>query len=184
MPSQGHMFHMALNQRLTWYEIITACIRHRVLYSHWFSVNFFWFILGYLLKHGTTWKYLKRPTTNKKRPETTYNDLKRTTTTRNDLKRTTTSKTRPTTTWTYQQRAKKDAKPPTTSRFWDYFTIWRNWFSSLTRFSSNTWLQSFEHCFMDNHGEINRAPNICILSSVFITRYNIYRIRFAQLWHT
>ena len=60
----------------------------------------------------------KRPTTSKKQPETTYNDLKIPATNtkrpgnnlpwaRNDLKRPTTSKTPPTTTRTYLQRAKQ-----------------------------------------------------------------------------
>ena len=127
---------------------------------------------GYLLKRGTTWNNLQRLTASK-------NDLKRA---RNDLKRPITSKTQPTTVWTYQQRAKKDAKPPTTSRFWDYFTVLGNRSSSLTCFSTNIWLQSFENCFMENHGE-NRAPNICILSCVFITGRKIYRIPCKPLWH-
>ena len=61
---------------------------------------------------------MKRPTTSKKPPETTYNDLERPIVnkkqpgndlqrSRNDLKRPTTSKTQPTTTQTYLQRAKK-----------------------------------------------------------------------------
>ena len=129
---------------------------------------------------------LKRPTTNKKWPETTYNYLKRPRTNkkrpgndlkwaRNDLKRPTTSKTQPTTTRTYLQQVKEGAKRPTTSRFWDYSTIWGNRFSSLTRFQPNIWLQSFEHCFTENHDE-KRAPNISILSCVFITGYKIYGI--------
>ena len=97
--------------------------------------------------------------------KTTWNDLQRT---RKDLKQPTTSKTQPTTTRTYLQRLKKDAKRPTTSRFWDYFTIWSNQFSSLTHFQPIIWLQSFQHCLMENHGE-NRAPNISILSCIFNT---------------
>ena len=72
-------------------------------------------------------------------------------------------------------KQKKDTKSPTTSRFWDFFTVWGNRFSSLKRFPPNIWLQSFKHCFMENHGE-NRAPNICVLSSVYITGYEINRI--------
>ena len=90
------------------------------------------------------------------------------------LKQPTTSKIQPTMTWNYQKRAKKDAKPPMTRRFWDYFTIWGNRFSSLTRFPTNIWLQSFEHCFMENDGE-NKLPNVFILSCVFIMEYNIHR---------
>ena len=85
----------------------------------------------------------------------------------NDLKRPTTRKKQPTTIWTYQQQGKKDAKPPTTTRFWDYFTVWGNRFSSLARFPSNIWLQSFEHRFMENYGE-NRALNIY---------YHVYLLR-------
>ena len=135
----------------------------------------------------TTWSDLKRPTTS--RAITTWNDLQRHEKTyseqeipgndlqwaRNDLKRPTTSKAQPRTTLTYLQRAKKDSKQPTTTRFWDYFTIWGNRFSSLTCFQPNIWLQSFKHCFTENHGE-NRVPNISILSCVFITGYKIYGI--------
>ena len=149
--------------------------------------------LWYLLKWGAIWNDLKqpatnkkRPTTSKKRPEMTYNDLKRLITNkkwpgnnlqqaRNDLNRPTMSKTQPTKTWTDLQRAKKDAKQPTRSRFWDYFTIWGNWFSSLTRFQPNILLRPFEHCFKENHGE-NRVPKISILSWVFIMGYKIYGI--------
>ena len=92
----------------------------------------------------------------------------------NDLKRPTTRKKQPTTIWTYQQRGKKDAKPPTTNRFWDYFTVWGNRFSSLARFPSSIWLQSFEHRFMENYGE-NRALNIyChvyLLRDIIFTGY-------------
>ena len=42
-------------------------------------------------------------------------------------------------------------------------------------FLPNIWLQSFEYCFMENHGEY-WAPNICILSSVFLTGYKIGRV--------
>ena len=129
---------------------------------------------GYLLNRGTTWNDLqrtrndmKRPTTSKKRPG---NNLQLA---RNDLKRLAISKTQPKTTRTYLQQAKKGPKRPATSRYWDYFTIWGNRFSSLTRFQPNIWLQSFEHCFTENHGE-NRARNISILSCVFITGYEIY----------
>ena len=128
---------------------------------------------------GTTWNDLQRSETNYNEQETTWNDLQRA---RNNLKRPTTSKKQPTTIWGYQQRAKKDAKPPPTSRFWDYFTVLGNRLSSLTRFPPNTWLQLSEHCFMENHGE-NRALNICILSCLFITGYNIYWIRCEPLWH-
>ena len=124
-----------------------------------------------------------------RRPTTIWNDLQRT---RNDLqrarynlKRPITSNAQPTTIWTYQQRAKKkrNAKPRTKSRFRDYFTVLANRFSFLTCFPPNIWLQSFEHCFMENHGE-NRAPNICILSCAFITGYKIYWRRCESLWHS
>ena len=138
---------------------------------------------------------LKRPTTSKERPETAYNDLKRSITNkkwhgndlqqaRNDLEQPTASKTQPTTTRTYLQQAKKGAKRPTTRGFWDYFTISGNRFSSLTRCQPNIWLQLFEHCFTDNHGE-NRAPNVSILSCIFITEYKTYGILTLRtpLWH-
>ena len=111
-----------------------------------------------------------------KRPETTYNEQE---TTWNDPQRVRNNLQWPEPTNNERKKNKnknKNEKRPTTSRFWDYFTIWGNRFSSLTHFPSNIWLQSFEHCFMANHGE-NRAPNICILSCVFITGYKIYRIR-------
>ena len=107
---------------------------------------------------------LKRPITNKKQPGNGLQQQQA----RNNQKRPTTSKTLPTTSRIYLQRAKKDAKWPATSRFRDYFTIWGNRFSSLILFQPNIWLQSFEHCFIENHGE-NRAPNTSILSCVFIT---------------
>ena len=106
---------------------------------------------------------LKRPETTYNKQETTWNDLNEQETNRNDLERAvndlkwpTTSKTQPATTWTYQQQAKKDSKRPTTSRFWDYFAI-----SVLFCSPPNIWLQSFEHCFIENLGE-NRGLNIYI----------------------
>ena len=128
----------------------------------------------YLLKRGTTWNDLKRPTSSKKRPETTYNeqetawnDLQRA---RNNLKRPITSKTQPTTTRTYLQRAKKIRKTTNNKQILRLFYTRGNRFSSLTRFQPKIWLQSFEHCFTENHSE-NRAPNISILSCLFITGY-------------
>ena len=127
-------------------------------------------------KQETTWSDLQQHSTSKKRPETTYNDLKRPITNKKrPKKRPTTSKKRTETTY-------NDPNLPTTSKekMWndqqqadfdfDYFIIWGNRFSSLTRFILNIWLQSFEHFFTENHGE-NRAPNISILSCVFITGY-------------
>ena len=67
----------------------------------------------YLLKWGTTWNNLKRPTTSKKRPETTYNDLQQR---RNDMKWTSAGKKRPETTWNDLQRARNNLKHPTTSK--------------------------------------------------------------------
>ena len=127
----------------------------------------------------TTWNNLQQPTMSKKRPETTYNNLKRPIMNkkrpgndlqqaRKDLKQPTTSKTQPTVTCVYLQQAKKDAKQPT-SRFWDDFTIWDNWFSSLTRFQLSIWLQSFERCFRENHGE-SRASNIFLYYHVYLLR--------------
>ena len=81
----------------------------------------------YLLKRGTTWNDLQRPTRSKKQPETTYSDLQGA---RNNLKRPTTSKKRPETTYNDLkrpittkkrpgndlQRARNDLKQPTTSK--------------------------------------------------------------------
>ena len=85
--------------------------------------------------------------------ETTWNDLQRA---RNHLERPTTSQKRPQTTHmeqettykdlNFQSTSKKAAKPPTTSRCWDYFTVWDNRFSSLTRFPPNIWLQNPAFC--------------------------------------
>ena len=77
-----------------------------------------------------TWNNLQRSETTHNEQETTWNDLQRT---RNDRKQPTTNKAQPTKVWIYQKRAKKDAKPPTSSRFWDYFTARDSRFSSLTR---------------------------------------------------
>ena len=151
-----------------------------------FATRHSWLILtktrNDLKRHKTTYK---RARNNLKRLETTWNDLQHW----NDLQRPEKTYNKQETTWNdlqqlrnNQQRPentcneqKKDAKRPTTSRFPDYFTIWGNRFSSLTCFYPNIWLQSFEHCFTENHGE-NRAPNISILSCVFITGYKIYGI--------
>ena len=84
----------------------------------------------YLLKQGTTWNDLQRPTTTKKRPETTHNKQE--------------------TTWNHPQRVKqnlqwpahsyneqrKNSKRPIASRFSGYFTTWGKRFSSLTHFYS------------------------------------------------
>ena len=134
----------------------------------------------------TTWNNLQQPTTSKKQPETTWNNLQQARNdlqrwpgsnlqqATNDLKQPTTSKTQPIMTWTYLQWAKKkDTKQQTTSRVSDYFTIWGKWFSSLIHFPPNIWLQSFEHCFTENHGH-SSASNISIVLCVFFTGYNIY----------
>ena len=71
---------------------------------------------------------------------------------------------------TYNKQ-RKDAKRPTTSRFLDYFTIWGKRFSPLTLFPPNIWLQSLEHCFMENHGE-NRASSIYYHASS--VNYHVY----------
>ena len=71
---------------------------------------------------------------------------------------------------TYNEQ-RKDTKRPTTSRFSNYFTIWDKRFTSLTRFPPNIWLQSFEHWFMDSHGENSIKYQ---LSCVFFTGYKIY----------
>ena len=105
-----------------------------------------------------TWNNLQRPKTTYNEQETTWKNLQRVA---DDLKWSTTGKAQPTTTWTYQQHAKEDSKQLTRSRFWEYFTIWYDWFSSLTRVPPIILLQSFQHCFIENH-LANRRSNICI----------------------
>ena len=78
------------------------------------------------------------------------------------------------------QHAWNDLKRPTTSEFWDFFTIWNNPFLFLTRFPSNIWLQLFEHCFVKIIDE-NRAPNVHTLSRVLITVYKMYNMRHKPL---
>ena len=145
--------------------------------------------LWYLLKRGTTWNDFKQPITTYNEQETTWNNLQRA---KNDLKRPTTTYNKQETAWNDPQRVRhnlqwpeptyheqrKDAKWPTTSRFSDYFTIWGKRFSSLTRFPPNIWLQSFEYCFTENHGQ-SRASRISILSCVIFTGYKIYFIFFC-----
>ena len=46
-------------------------------------------------------------------------------------------------------------------------------FSSLIHFSLNIWLQSFEHCFTENHGH-NRASNISIVSCAFFMGFHVF----------
>ena len=99
----------------------------------------------------------KRPTTTYREQETTWNNPQWI---RHNLQ------------WpehTYNKQ-RKDAKQPTTSRFSDHFVLWGKRFSSLTRFPLNIWLQSFEHFFMDDHGE-NRAWGV---------NYHVYLLR--DIW--
>ena len=119
--------------------------------------------MWYLLKRGTTWNDLQWTGNDLKRPTVTYNQRE---TTWNNPQRVRHNLQRPEPTYNKQKKTRNNQQQ---SRFWDYFTIWDNRFSSLERFQPNIWLQSFEHCcFTENHGE-NRAPNISILSCVFIT---------------
>ena len=69
-------------------------------------------IISWKLVLTKTRNDLKRPTTSKKRPETTWNNLQWA---RNDLERPTTSKKRPETTWNDLQRVRNDLKRPTTT---------------------------------------------------------------------
>ena len=94
------------------------------------------FFAGTYYKRGTTWNSLQRARIDVQRvrhnlqwPQNTYNEQR------------------------------KDTERPTTSRFWDYFTIWGKGFSSLTHFPSNIWLQSIEQCFTEYHGK-SRASSI------------------------
>ena len=134
------------------------------------------------MQNRTTWNKLKRPATS-------WNDLRRA---RNDLKwpeavdnkqeTTWNGLQRPETTYNKQETTYNDLKVPTTTRFWDYFTIWGNPFYSPARFPPKTWLQSFEHCFMENHNG-NRGLNIYILSCVIFTGCKICRICCKPLGH-
>ena len=105
-----------------------------------------------------TWNNLQRPEATYKKQETARNDLKRSERTYSEQEMTCNDLTLLTTS---NKTIYKDLKRPTTSRFWDYYTILSNLFSSLTRFLPKIWLQWLEDCFMENHDE-NRAPNISI----------------------
>lgn len=89
-----------------------------------------------------------------KLPKTNWNNLQRVKTTYNDLNLPITSKN-------------ENAKRKTTSRFWDYFTKWSNRFNTF----------SIQHMIATI-----RAPNVYILSCVFITGYRTCRIRCKPLW--
>ena len=89
----------------------------------------------------TTWNDQQRARNDLKRPTTTWKDLQETRSdletiydeeemTWNDPQRVRHNLQRPKPTYNEQ---KKEAKQPTTTRIWDYFT-WGNRFSSLTRF--------------------------------------------------
>ena len=113
--------------------------------------------VGYLLKQGTTWNDLKRPTTSKKKSEMTYNQEE-------------TSKTQPTMTWKCLQQAKKRRKTTNNKQ------ILRLFYNN--NFPPNIWFQSFEHCFTENHGG-NRVPGIYYhASSVNCHMYFFWDIRF------
>ena len=137
----------------------------------------------------------------RKWPETTWNNLQRA---RNDLEQPATTKKRPgmtyneqETIWNNPQRVKhnlqwpehtcnkqrKGAKRPTTSIFSDYVAIWGKRFSSLTDFPPKIWLQLFEHCFTENHGE-NRPSSIYHhASSVSYHLYFLRGLRFIFFCH-
>ena len=130
----------------------------------------------YLLQWGMTWNNLqqarnslKQPTTSMKWPETTYNKQETTWNdlqwARNDLKWSTTSKTQPTVTSTYLQQAKKKMQIDQQQADFQIILQYRA-NGSLLSFPPNIWLQSFKHCFMENHDE-NRVSSISILSFVF-----------------
>ena len=96
------------------------------------NITIYW----YLLKHGTTWNDLERSTT-------IWNNLQRA---RNDLKRPTSSKAQPTTIWTLLTTSKKRRETTNKEQILRLFTVWDNWFSSLTRFPPNIWLQNPAFC--------------------------------------
>ena len=116
----------------------------------------------------TTWNKLQRARNNLKQPETTYNDREKTWNNINNLKRPTRSKKQHTMTWNiYYNKQTKKPKSTYNKQILKLFCNISSLLSSLTSFLPNIWLQSFEHCFMENHDE-NRAP-IYILSCVFMS---------------
>ena len=118
---------------------------------------------------------LKRHEMTYNEQETTYNDLQRA---RNDLKRPKTSKTQPTMTWAYLQRAKKRREMTKNKQIFRLLYNMGKRFFSLTRFPPNIWLQSFEHCFTENHDE-NKVLSIYYhASSVNYHMYFLRNIRF------
>ena len=130
----------------------------------------------YLLNQGTTWNDLKQPTTRKKQPETTYNDLQQA---RNDLKRLTTNKAQTTMTWIYVKQAKKRRETTNNKQIFRFFynmgqtVLFSNTFSIQHLVSviwtllhgESWWKQSVKHLLS------------CVkrqLSCVFFTGYKIY----------
>ena len=111
------------------------------------------FLYHYLIHWHPSGYLLKRGTT--------WNYLQQA---RSELKR----PEQPTMAWTYLQREKKDAKRPITGRFWDYFP-------------PTIWLQSFEHCFTENHGENRVSSTYYYASSVNCHVYFLRDIRFIFL---
>ena len=154
-------------------------------------LDFLFILCRYLLKPEMTWNdlqwvrndlqrarnSLKRPTTSKKRPETTYNEQE--------------------TTWNYPQQVRldlqwpehtyneqrKDVKRSTTSTFSDYVTMWSKQFPSLTFFSPNIWLQSFEHCFTKNQirSELLDPPQVLPVEKVSYY-FALWIFRFESLF--
>ena len=56
--------------------------------------------------------------------------------------------------------------------------MWGNWFSSLPWFPLDIWLQSFKHCFMENHGENKASSTYYHLPSINYHVYFLQDIRF------
>ena len=136
-----------------------------------------------LSKHKATWNDLQRSTTSKKRHETTCNEQETTLSNlqraRNDLKQPTMSKAQLTMTWIYLKRAKKRRETTNSKQI---SRLWDKRFSSLARFPPKIWLQYFEYCFTENHGE-NRASSIYYYaSSVSYHTYFFQDIRFIYLF--
>ena len=109
----------------------------------------------------------------------TWNDLQWA---KNDLKRPTTSKVQPTTTWSYQQQVKKTWND---QQLADCFKIWGNRFFSLTRFPSNIWLNHSSIASWRIMVKIERQTFVYYhrLQDKHLYITISYRISCGLLWH-
>ena len=79
---------------------------------------------------------------------------------------------------TYNKQ-RKDAKRSTTSRFWDYFTVWGNWFSSLTRFQFSKHLVAITWALLHGESWWKYSAKLFYIIMCFY-----YGIRCEPLWHS